>query len=168
MQLLLPRVSAERTASGILNDRTFTIWRPVTAVSLPSAPIKGSTSELECCIRGLSFGFLPHAMQPRALSSFVVVALATVAAASPTRTSMAKRATCTVNSVSSASDLSDCSAVVIEAFSVASGGTSLLLIVRVPLLIKLSQTPSPSLPPRAPQSPWRALSTSPRPRLTAL
>ncbi|KZV65706.1 glycoside hydrolase family 28 protein [Peniophora sp. CONT] len=60
-------------------------------------------------------------MQSRALSSFVLVALASVAVASPTGTSMAKRATCTVSSVASAADLSSCSAVVIEAFSVPSG-----------------------------------------------
>ncbi|VDB91724.1 unnamed protein product [Peniophora sp. CBMAI 1063] len=62
-------------------------------------------------------------MQPRALTPFILAAFASMAAATPTRTSMAKRATCTVNSVSTASDLSDCSAVVIEAFSVPSGDT---------------------------------------------
>lgn len=48
-------------------------------------------------------------------------AMAGVALSLPSGTSTAKRATCTVNSVDTASDLSDCSAVVIEAFTVSSG-----------------------------------------------
>lgn len=48
-------------------------------------------------------------------------AMAGVAFSLPSGTSTAKRATCTVNSVDTASDLSDCSAVVIEAFTVSSG-----------------------------------------------
>ncbi|KAJ3898351.1 polygalacturonase [Lentinula edodes] len=47
----------------------------------------------------------------------------TVGLASPTQTTQAKRATCTVNSVASAADLSDCTSVVITAFSVPSGET---------------------------------------------
>ncbi|KAJ3903176.1 polygalacturonase [Lentinula edodes] len=43
--------------------------------------------------------------------------------ASPTRTGTAKRSTCTVNSVSSASDLSACTSVVITAFEVPAGDT---------------------------------------------
>lgn len=50
-----------------------------------------------------------------------VFALAGTAVAVPSRTGTAKRATCTVNSVSSASDLSDCSDVVIAAFTVPGG-----------------------------------------------
>ncbi|KAJ3889991.1 polygalacturonase [Lentinula edodes] len=49
--------------------------------------------------------------------------LLTGALASPTQTTQAKRATCTVNSVASAADLSDCTSVVITAFSVPSGET---------------------------------------------
>ncbi|CAK5265641.1 unnamed protein product [Mycena citricolor] len=61
------------------------------------------------------------------LSTFLHLAtLVAVAVAMPsnvTRTDTAKRATCTVNSVSSASKLSGCSNVVIEAFTVPSGST---------------------------------------------
>lgn len=56
-------------------------------------------------------------------ASFVFTALLAyrvVAAPSPTET--AKRSTCTVDSVSSANDVSDCSDVVITGFTVASGG----------------------------------------------
>lgn len=42
-----------------------------------------------------------------------------------TGTDTAKRATCTVNSVSSASDLSGCSTVIITAFTVPSGSESM-------------------------------------------
>ncbi|CAK5263184.1 unnamed protein product [Mycena citricolor] len=55
-----------------------------------------------------------------------LAALVAVAAAAPsnvTRTETAKRATCTVNSVSSASNLGSCTSVVIEAFTVPSGST---------------------------------------------
>jgi len=45
------------------------------------------------------------------------------ALASPTQASTAKRATCTVDSVATASDLTDCTSVVITAFSVPSGNT---------------------------------------------
>ncbi|EIM87418.1 polygalacturonase [Stereum hirsutum FP-91666 SS1] len=52
-----------------------------------------------------------------------VFALAGTAVAVPSRTGTAKRATCTVNSVSSAAELSDCSDVVIAAFTVPGGST---------------------------------------------
>ncbi|KAJ7631717.1 polygalacturonase [Mycena polygramma] len=60
-----------------------------------------------------------------------LTALAAVAAAFPadnstilgSRTETAKRATCTVNSVASAADLSDCTAVIITAFTVPAGNT---------------------------------------------
>lgn len=55
--------------------------------------------------------------------------LAGVALSTPTKVDTAKRATCTVDSVSSADDLSDCSAVVIEAFTVADGGTYTLFFL---------------------------------------
>ncbi|CAK5273417.1 unnamed protein product [Mycena citricolor] len=61
------------------------------------------------------------------LTTFVRLAtLVAVAAAAPsnfTRTETAKRSTCTVNSVSSASNLKSCSNVVIEGFTVPSGST---------------------------------------------
>ncbi|CAK5280888.1 unnamed protein product [Mycena citricolor] len=55
---------------------------------------------------------------------FYLVTVGAVAATSPaaSRTATAKRATCTVNSVSSASNLSTCTNVVIEPFTVPSGG----------------------------------------------
>ncbi|VDC06226.1 unnamed protein product [Peniophora sp. CBMAI 1063] len=64
-------------------------------------------------------------MQPRALIPFVVAALTSsvLSVPSPSGTEMAKRATCTVNSIASASNLSSCTSVVIEAFSVPSGNT---------------------------------------------
>ncbi|KAJ7628962.1 polygalacturonase [Roridomyces roridus] len=52
-----------------------------------------------------------------------LASLIAVAVAIPSQTDTAKRATCTVNSVSSASGLSSCTAVIIEAFTVASGET---------------------------------------------
>ncbi|CAK5265928.1 unnamed protein product [Mycena citricolor] len=55
-----------------------------------------------------------------------LAALVSVAAAAPsnvTRTTTAKRATCTVNSVSSASNLKSCTDVIIEGFTVPSGHT---------------------------------------------
>ncbi|CAK5265954.1 unnamed protein product [Mycena citricolor] len=55
------------------------------------------------------------------LLSFVV--LATFVSAAPSQTDTAKRATCTVNSVASASGLSSCTNVVIEAFTVPAGQT---------------------------------------------
>ncbi|KAJ7508368.1 polygalacturonase [Mycena galericulata] len=53
------------------------------------------------------------------LASLVAVAVAVPAS----NTDTAKRATCTVNSVASAADLSSCTSVLIEAFTVASGET---------------------------------------------
>ncbi|CAK5270553.1 unnamed protein product [Mycena citricolor] len=55
------------------------------------------------------------------LLSFVV--LAAFVSAAPSQTDTAKRATCTVNSVASASGLSSCTDVVIEAFTVPAGDT---------------------------------------------
>ncbi|CAK5280916.1 unnamed protein product [Mycena citricolor] len=55
------------------------------------------------------------------LLSFVV--LAAIVSAAPSQTDTAKRATCTVNSVASASNLSSCTDVVIEAFTVPAGKT---------------------------------------------
>lgn len=52
-----------------------------------------------------------------------LTSLVSLVVATPTGTEMAKRATCTVNSVSSASNLSSCTSVVIEAFTVPSGNT---------------------------------------------
>lgn len=49
------------------------------------------------------------------------MALASPAAEKPSGVEMAKRATCTVNSVASAASLSACTDVVIEAFTVPSG-----------------------------------------------
>lgn len=46
----------------------------------------------------------------------------------PTKVDSAKRATCTVNSVASSEDLSDCSSVVIEAFSVPNGGSQIITV----------------------------------------
>lgn len=63
-------------------------------------------------------------MQPsRALTRALIAALASagVAVSRPSGAEMAKRATCTVDSVSSASSLSSCTSVVIEAFTVPSG-----------------------------------------------
>ncbi|KAJ4497492.1 endopolygalacturonase [Lentinula lateritia] len=60
----------------------------------------------------------------QSLVAFTTLAcLLTGALTSPTETTQAKRATCTVNSVASAADLSDCASVVITAFSVPSGET---------------------------------------------
>ena len=56
--------------------------------------------------------------------AFAVFSLVAAAVATPTGTEMAKRATCTVSSVASAADLSSCTAVVITAFTVASGSKS--------------------------------------------
>lgn len=64
------------------------------------------------------------------LSVFAIVG---TAVAVPSRTGTAKRATCTVNSVSSASDLSDCSDVVIAAFTVPGGSRHFRLFLGVPL-----------------------------------
>lgn len=56
-------------------------------------------------------------------TSFILATLlASGAVAVPSPTKTAKRSTCTVDSVSSASDLSDCSDVEITGFTVASGG----------------------------------------------
>ena len=56
-------------------------------------------------------------------ASFILAALlAYRAVAVPSPTEMTKRATCTVDSVSSANDVSDCSTVVIKGFTVPSGG----------------------------------------------
>lgn len=56
-------------------------------------------------------------------ASFILAALlAHRAIAAPSPTDMAKRSTCTVDSVSSSEDVSDCSDVVIKGFTVASGG----------------------------------------------
>ncbi|KAG8881439.1 hypothetical protein FRB97_009565 [Tulasnella sp. 331] len=52
-----------------------------------------------------------------------LAAFLTAAAAVPTGTDTAKRATCTVNSVASAANLSGCTAVVITAFTVPAGST---------------------------------------------
>ncbi|KAF8185521.1 polygalacturonase [Mycena galopus ATCC 62051] len=52
-----------------------------------------------------------------------LASLIAVAVAVPSKTGTAKRATCTVNSVASAASLGDCTAVVIEAFTVPSGET---------------------------------------------
>ncbi|KAJ6617431.1 polygalacturonase [Mycena sp. CBHHK59/15] len=68
---------------------------------------------------------------PFAAAFIQLAALVAVAVAVPTnnstllgsRTETAKRATCTVNSVASAADLSSCTAVVITAFTVPSGNT---------------------------------------------
>ncbi|KAJ6601041.1 polygalacturonase [Mycena vulgaris] len=59
------------------------------------------------------------------LASLVSIAVAVPmnSTTSASRTDTAKRATCTVNSVASAADLSDCTAVVITAFTVPSGQT---------------------------------------------
>lgn len=59
------------------------------------------------------------------LSTSVVLAVicAPLILAVPSPTETAKRSTCTVDSVSSASDLSDCSSVVISSFTVADGDT---------------------------------------------
>ncbi|KAJ6473681.1 polygalacturonase [Mycena sanguinolenta] len=58
------------------------------------------------------------------VSTFLRLAsLIAVAVAVPSKTSTAKRATCTVNSVASAASLGDCTDVVIEAFTVPSGET---------------------------------------------
>ncbi|KAJ7320859.1 polygalacturonase [Mycena albidolilacea] len=57
------------------------------------------------------------------LASLVAAAVAIPSNSTASRTETAKRATCTVNSVASAADLSDCTAVVITAFTVPSGET---------------------------------------------
>ncbi|KAJ7439969.1 polygalacturonase [Mycena latifolia] len=57
------------------------------------------------------------------LAALVAVAVAVPSNITASRTDTAKRATCTVNSVASAADLSDCTAVIITAFTVPSGET---------------------------------------------
>ncbi|KAJ7902522.1 polygalacturonase [Mycena olivaceomarginata] len=57
------------------------------------------------------------------LASLVAAAVAIPNNSTASRTETAKRATCTVNSVASAADLSDCTAVAITAFTVPSGDT---------------------------------------------
>jgi polygalacturonase len=57
------------------------------------------------------------------LAAVVAVAVAIPGNSTASRTETAKRATCTVNSVASAADLSDCTAVVITAFTVPAGDT---------------------------------------------
>ncbi|KAJ6541600.1 polygalacturonase [Mycena capillaripes] len=57
------------------------------------------------------------------LAALVAVAVAVPSNSTASRTETAKRATCTVNSVASAADLSDCTAVIITAFTVPSGNT---------------------------------------------
>ncbi|KAJ7144773.1 polygalacturonase [Mycena crocata] len=57
------------------------------------------------------------------LAALVAVAVAVPRNTTASRTETAKRATCTVNSVASAADLSDCTAVIITAFTVPSGQT---------------------------------------------
>ncbi|KAJ7656980.1 polygalacturonase [Mycena polygramma] len=57
------------------------------------------------------------------LAALVAVAVAVPSNRTASRTDTAKRATCTVNSVASAADLSDCTAVVITAFTVPDGDT---------------------------------------------
>lgn len=72
----------------------------------------------------------------QSLLAFVsLAALANMALSSPTEVGTAKRATCTVNSVSSSESLSSCSTVVIEAFSVPSGGE--YIVLRIHVLFKL-------------------------------
>ncbi|KAF7340988.1 Glycoside hydrolase family 28 protein [Mycena sanguinolenta] len=56
------------------------------------------------------------------LAALVAVAVAVPSPEPASGTETAKRATCTVNSVASAADLSDCTSVLIEAFTVPSGG----------------------------------------------
>ncbi|KAF8185516.1 polygalacturonase [Mycena galopus ATCC 62051] len=60
---------------------------------------------------------------PSASTFLRLASLIAVAVAVPSKTGTAKRATCTVNSVASAASLGDCTAVVIEAFTVPSGET---------------------------------------------
>ncbi|KAF7347176.1 Glycoside hydrolase family 28 protein [Mycena venus] len=57
------------------------------------------------------------------LAALVAAAVALPNNGTASKTETAKRATCTVNSVASAADLSDCTAVVITAFTVPSGDT---------------------------------------------
>ncbi|KAJ6457261.1 polygalacturonase [Mycena sanguinolenta] len=57
------------------------------------------------------------------LAALVAVAVAVPSPEPASGTETAKRATCTVNSVASAADLSDCTSVLIEAFTVPSGET---------------------------------------------
>ncbi|KAJ7439970.1 polygalacturonase [Mycena latifolia] len=57
------------------------------------------------------------------LAALVAVAVAVPSNITASRTDTAKRATCTVNSVASAADLSSCTSVIITAFTVPSGQT---------------------------------------------
>lgn len=62
------------------------------------------------------------------LAAVQLATLASVALATPTGADTAKRATCTVNSVSTSESLDDCSTVVIEAFTVDDGGMCYYLL----------------------------------------
>lgn len=76
-------------------------------------------------------------MQTRALLAFVLAAVAAGTTAIPAGTAKRASSSCTVASVDDASDLSDCSSVTINAFTVPSGKT-LTLSAKSGATIKLA------------------------------